>query len=61
MDEELVVVSVKMPYSLLEKIDSTAYKLGIKRSELIRLAVMKYLEQIPIHEGKMTVKRYVLQ
>ena len=61
MNEELVVVSVKMPITLLEKIDSTAYKLGIKRSELIRQAIMKYLEQIPIHEGKITVRRYTLE
>ncbi|MCD6300880.1 MAG: CopG family transcriptional regulator [Staphylothermus sp.] len=37
------IVSVKMPETLIEKIDELAWELGISRSELIRLAITRYL------------------
>ena len=43
----LRVVSVKMPEELLELLEELARRRGLSRSELIRRAIIRYLEEAP--------------
>ena len=44
----MIVVSLKMPKELLEKIDLYATYLKINRSEFIRQAVISYIKELQI-------------
>ena len=56
-----VIVTFKLPYPLLEKLDRYAIVHGVTRSEVIRRAIMEYLAR---HEAltapRIRVKRVVL-
>ena len=43
--EDLKVVTVKMPETLLNALDRYAINHGLSRSETVRLAVLRFLEE----------------
>ncbi len=43
--EELRVVTVKMPVTLLNMVDRYAVNHGLYRSEVIRMALVRFLEE----------------
>jgi len=56
-----VVVTFKVSRELLDKIDSLAFKLRMNRSELIRTAIIEYLQKHEDVKRKIVVKRYTLE
>mgnify|MGYP001626369368 CR=1 FL=1 len=43
--DKLVVISLKMPQSLLEKVDTMAYRMKMRRSELIRSVLEEWISK----------------
>jgi len=56
-----VVVTFKVSRELLDKIDSLAFRLKMNRSELIRTAIIEYLQKHEDVKRKIVVKRYTLE
>jgi len=56
-----VVVTFKVKKELLDKIDALAFKLRMNRSELIRTAIIEYLQKHEDVKRKIVVKRYTLE
>lgn len=46
MNQENKRISLQVKQSLLEKIDNAAYNKRINRSELIRIAINRYLKEL---------------
>lgn len=42
--DKLQIISIKLPEALLEEIDAIARELNIPRSEVVRKAIIKYIE-----------------
>jgi metal-responsive CopG/Arc/MetJ family transcriptional regulator len=43
--DDVLVVTVKMPKTLVEAVDRYAMKYGLNRSEVIRMALVRFLEE----------------
>jgi len=43
--DKLVVISLKLPQSLLEKVDTMAYRMKMRRSELIRSVLEEWISK----------------
>lgn len=56
MNKKLVIISLRIPESLAEEIDSLAKEHGICRSELIRKAIRLYIEKLEEYRDKVTSK-----
>ena len=56
----LRTVTFKIPENLLERLDIAANKLGMSRSEVIREAILAYLNNLPQGCGIMKVQRVML-
>lgn len=54
MNEKLVIISLRIPESLAEEIDSLAKEHGISRNELIRKAIRLYIEKLEEYRDKVT-------
>jgi len=56
----LKVISIKIDESLLNAVDTVAKNTGISRSEIIRRALIKYLEENGLSTSKVRVRHIVL-
>jgi len=58
--EDVVIVTIKVPISLLMSVDSIAEKERVSRSELVRRALRDYISKYASDKKRMVVKRYTL-
>ncbi len=54
------MISLKVDESLLNALDSLARSSGLSRSEIIRRALLKYLEECGLKTNKVRVRHIVL-
>lgn len=60
MVARLKVISIKVDESLLNVLDTVARNAGVSRSEIIRRALVKYLEENGLSTSKVRVRHIVL-
>ena len=58
MSKKMIVISVKFPEDLLEKLNEYASERGLSRSEVIRIAVETFLELYKTVNKKILVKHF---
>jgi metal-responsive CopG/Arc/MetJ family transcriptional regulator len=58
MSKKMIVISVKFPEDLLVKLNEYAFRRGLSRSEVIRIAVEIFLELYKTVDKKILVKHF---
>jgi metal-responsive CopG/Arc/MetJ family transcriptional regulator len=58
MSKKMIVISVKFPEDLLARLNEYAFRRGLSRSEVIRMAVETFLELYKTVDKKILVKHF---
>jgi len=56
----LKVISLKVDENLLQALNDAAKREGVSKSEIIRRALVRYLEEIGVKRGEVRVRYVVL-
>jgi metal-responsive CopG/Arc/MetJ family transcriptional regulator len=58
--DPLKVISLKVDENLLQALNDAAKREGVSKSEIIRRALVRYLEEIGVKRGEVRVRYVVL-